>query len=104
MGGITVVTFVLALLIMRSTDFWRDYPRMEHFLRRQDPIAAANASTVPTSTTAQPDQILTAATTTITCMLPDVTRMHNPAVTLTQNAKPKPEPGADFNPESSALA
>ena len=70
---------------------------MEHILRRQDAIAATNASTVPTSMTAQSDQILTAATTTkITCMLPNVSRTHNPAVTLTQNAKP--EPGANFNP------
>ena len=76
---------------------------MEHILRRQDPIAVANASTVPTSTTVQKKkintkQILTAATTRITSMLPNVIRMHNPAVTLTQNSKPKPEPGADFKP------
>ena len=73
---------------------------MEHILRRQDAIAATNASTVPTSTTAQSDPILTAATTRITSMLPDVIRMHNPAVTLTQNSEPKPEPepSADFNP------
>ena len=70
---------------------------MDHILRRQDAIAATNASTVPTSMTAQPDQIPTAATPTkITCMLPNVSRTHNPAVTLTQNAKP--EPDANFNP------
>ena len=75
---------------------------MEHILRRQDAIAATNASTVPTSTTAQSDPILTAATTRITSMLPDVSRMHNAAVTLTQNTTPTPEPGADFNLKSFA--